>query len=115
MVLPFVICAASPNGSVLAIRADGRGNSEILAKHFEPKGVQLPMTIMVLDQQNSAVRVTIDPTGQTSSDFPSADPKATRRPLPCAGLFQTWPNKVLQFACGGKFRYLLSSPFIDFA
>ena len=77
MVLPFIICAASPNGSVLAIRADGRGNSEILARHFEPKGVQLPMTIMVLDQQNSAVRVTIDPTGQASSDFPSADPKTT--------------------------------------
>jgi hypothetical protein len=77
MVRPFIICAASPNGSVLAIRADGRGNSEILAQHFEPKGVQLPMTIMVLDQQNRAVRVTIDPKGQAHSDFPSADPKET--------------------------------------
>jgi hypothetical protein len=75
MVLPFIVCAASPNGSVLAVRADGRGNTDILAKHFEPKGVQLPMTIMVLDQQNSAVRVTIDPKGQAHSDFPSTDPE----------------------------------------
>jgi hypothetical protein len=77
MVRPFIICAASPNGSVLAVRADGSGKSDILARHFEPKGLQLPMTIMVLDQQNSAVRVTIDPTGQARSDFPSADPKGT--------------------------------------
>jgi uncharacterized protein (DUF302 family) len=77
MVLPFIICAARPNGSVLAIRADGRGHSDILAKHFEPKGVQLPMTIMVLDQQNNTVRVTIDPTGKARSDVPSADPQVT--------------------------------------
>jgi len=68
MVFPFIICAASPNGSVLAVRADGRGNTDVLAKHFEPKGAQLPMTIMVLDQQNTAVRVTIDPEGQAHSE-----------------------------------------------
>jgi hypothetical protein len=60
---------------VLAIRAHGRGNTNVLAKHFEPKGVQLPMTIMVLDQQNTAIRVTIDPKGQAHSDFPSTDPE----------------------------------------
>ena len=75
MVVPFIICAASPNGSVLAVRADGRGNSDVLAKHFEPNGVQLPMTIMVLDQQNTTIRVTIDPNGQAHSDFPSTDPE----------------------------------------
>ena len=60
MVRPFVLVAASRNGSVLAVRtpSDGR-EGETLAEHFEDGGFLVPITCMVLDQTNEAVRITI--------------------------------------------------------
>ncbi len=60
MVRPFVLVAASRNGSVLALRVPGDGRKgEILAEHYEDGVFVAPITCMVLDQTNEAVRVTI--------------------------------------------------------
>jgi hypothetical protein len=62
MQVPFIVCAVSPNGSVVCARVyrDG-GGPDILAEHFEAEGYRLPMTCMVLDRNNEAARVTIAP------------------------------------------------------
>ena len=66
MVFPFIACAASPNGSILAIRystgEDGL-ETELLAQHSERKGFQTPITMVILDQAGEAVRVTIGDKG----------------------------------------------------
>jgi hypothetical protein len=63
MKLPFIVCAASPNGSVLAVRFnDGRG-PDMLAEHFENHTFTTPLNIMVLDQNGEAARVVIDKEG----------------------------------------------------
>ena len=60
MVLPFVVVAASRNGSVLAVRIPGDGREgEVLAEHYEDGMFVVPITCMVLDQTNEAVRITI--------------------------------------------------------
>ena len=60
MVLPFVVVAASRNGSVLAVRVPGDGREgEVLAEHYEDGMFVVPITCMVLDQTNEAVRITI--------------------------------------------------------
>ncbi len=60
MVRPFVLVAASRNGSVLAVRAPGDGREgETLAEHFEDGVFLAPINCMVLDQTDEAVRVTI--------------------------------------------------------
>jgi hypothetical protein len=61
---PLVVCAASPNGSVMAIRVIPDKEPDMLAEHFEPEGVAVPFTIMVLDQDNEAARITIEATGK---------------------------------------------------
>jgi hypothetical protein len=66
MTFPVIMCAVSPNGSILANRIDGMGGSEVLAQHFEGVGFAVPMTIMVLDQNNVAVKATIDHSGKMS-------------------------------------------------
>jgi hypothetical protein len=60
MRLPFILYAASPNGSVLCIRLDDDAEPDVLADHFEPEGFKVPITCMVLDQTGEAVRITID-------------------------------------------------------
>jgi plastocyanin domain-containing protein len=56
---PFILCAASPNGSVICIRASG-GEPEILAEHYDESNMfRAPITIMVLDQTGEAVRISI--------------------------------------------------------
>jgi hypothetical protein len=60
LTFPVILCAVSPNGSILANRIDGLGGSEVLAQHFEGGGFAVPMTVVVLDQNNVAVKVTID-------------------------------------------------------
>jgi hypothetical protein len=62
MKLPFILCAASPNDSVLCLRTDGV-DPEILAEHYEGGGFRAPITIMVLDQTGEAVRITIEAEG----------------------------------------------------
>ena len=60
MQVPLILCAASPNGSAACARVYGDGAArDILAEHLEAEG--LPMTCMVLDQNNEAARVTIAP------------------------------------------------------
>jgi hypothetical protein len=58
MALPFIVVAVSPNGSVLAMRV-GRGTNETLVNHLEGGGPKFPITIVVVDQNNEAVRVTV--------------------------------------------------------
>ena len=61
MKLPFIICAASSNGTVFCMRFNGPGGEpDVLAQHDEPGGFKSPINWMVLDQNGEAVRVTID-------------------------------------------------------
>ena len=61
MKLPFIICAASPNGTVFCMRFGGPGGQpDVLAQHDKPGGFKSPINWMVLDQNGEAVRVTID-------------------------------------------------------
>ena len=64
MVAPFVGCAISPNGSVIALRMDGKSDAQVLAEHTEGAGFRLPMTIVVVDRKNEAAKITIDTTGK---------------------------------------------------
>ena len=66
MTFPLIMCAVSANGSILANRIDGAGGSEVLAQHFEGAGFAVPMTIMVLDQNNVAIKATTDHNGKMS-------------------------------------------------
>jgi len=60
MKLPFILCSTSPNGSVICMRVRGGGiEPEELCEHFEPEGFRMPVTLMVLDQNGEAVRITI--------------------------------------------------------
>ena len=63
MILPFIVCALSANGSVLCIRAKG-GEPDILAEHYEPEGFRAPLTVVVLDQRAKAVRIEISIDGK---------------------------------------------------
>jgi hypothetical protein len=65
MASPFIVCAASPNGSVLAMRMINGGPPNILTKHDANGGLKIPMSVMVLDQKNKAVRIIIDEDGMT--------------------------------------------------
>lgn len=60
MKLPFIVCAVSPNGSVLAIRYnEGRG-PDPLAQHFENEAFTTPVNIMVVDRDGKAARAVIE-------------------------------------------------------
>ncbi len=60
MAVPFVIVAASRNGSVLAMRVPGGGrDGEVLAEHSEEGMFAMPITCVVLDKTGEAVRITI--------------------------------------------------------
>jgi hypothetical protein len=63
---PFIVCSAAPNGSVLVVRMSENSDPDVLAEHYEPSGFALPMTIMVLDQDNVAVRVALEATGEAT-------------------------------------------------
>jgi predicted secreted protein len=69
MVLPFIVCFISPDGNVYAARFVGLdiGMRE-LAKHFEPEGKRIPATVVIVDQNNTAVRVSINREGLTYSE-----------------------------------------------
>jgi len=66
MKLPFVVCAVRPNGSVIALRVHGYDGKDpdILVEHTEGGIFQPPITIMVLDQTNEAVKITISAKGE---------------------------------------------------
>ena len=63
MVLPLIMCAISPNGSVLASRIDSIGCAKILAQHSEPDGFKVPLSLVLVDQNNAVARITIDHAG----------------------------------------------------
>jgi hypothetical protein len=57
MVMPFIVCAVSPNGSVVVSRV-GSGDEEPLAEHYEARGFSVPMTIVIVDQENTTAKAT---------------------------------------------------------
>ena len=63
--LPFILCGISPNGSTISVRLTGEGSAQILAEHFEDEGFTLPMTIVVVDRDNEAARITVTSSGRT--------------------------------------------------
>jgi hypothetical protein len=63
---PVIVCVVSPNGSVLVVRFSETGaEPDVLAEHFEARGFALPMTVVVVDQNNMAARICLEETGRT--------------------------------------------------
>jgi len=63
MVFPLIMCTISPNGSVLASRMDSIGYAKILTQHSEPDGFKVPLSLVLVDQNNAVARITIDHLG----------------------------------------------------
>lgn len=63
MVFPLMMCAISPNGSILGSRMDNIGCVKILAQHSEPDGFKVPLSLVLVDQNNTVVRIAIDHAG----------------------------------------------------
>jgi hypothetical protein len=64
MVLPFVVCVVSPNGSSATVRFMKPGMPmETLTKHIEGDRFEAPLTIIILDQENNAVRIEVSGDG----------------------------------------------------
>jgi|EndMetStandDraft_4_1072995.scaffolds.fasta_scaffold216687_2 hypothetical protein len=59
MKLPFIVCAISPNGSVLVTRVNEGREPDALAQHFENDTFTPPINIMVVDHNGEAARVVI--------------------------------------------------------
>jgi len=55
LVMPLIVCIASPNGSFLAIRI-GAKESTVLAERLEGDGFRGSFRIMLVDQTNKAVK-----------------------------------------------------------
>jgi len=66
MVRPYIVCAISPNGTVFCSRVLANADTEVLVEHYEPGGFKLPMTVVVLDQENTAAKAIIQPGGAIS-------------------------------------------------
>ena len=62
--LPLILCGISPNGSIIGVRLTGEGSAQTLAEHFEDEGFALPMTIVVVDRDNEAARITVTASGR---------------------------------------------------
>jgi hypothetical protein len=56
---PFIVCAVSSNGSVLATRISEWREPDTLAQHFEDNAFVTPINIMVVDSSGEAVPVVI--------------------------------------------------------
>ena len=59
MKLPFIVCAISPNGSVLVTRVNDGREPDTLAQHLEDDAFKMPVNIVVVDHYGEAVRVVI--------------------------------------------------------
>jgi hypothetical protein len=57
---PFILCAVSPKGSVLAMRFNEGHDPDPLAEHFENDTSTTPLHIMVVDRDGKAVRAVIN-------------------------------------------------------
>ena len=69
---PFVFCAVGPNASILVMRFYGdRAEPDVLAERYEDDDgiMALPINIMIVSQDNEAVRVVIkvDDNGSVST------------------------------------------------
>ncbi len=60
MVRPFILISASRNGSVLALRCNEDGEPDVLAEHYEDELFLAPVNVMVVDQNDEAVHITIE-------------------------------------------------------
>jgi hypothetical protein len=68
MQVPFVVCGACANGTVICIRIQDPDNRDdqqpdLLAEHFEPEGSQPPLHVMVIDQTGKCALFTIEAEG----------------------------------------------------
>jgi hypothetical protein len=64
MPLPFIVCVVSPNGSAAVLRFTKPGvPMETLTKHIEGEEFEAPLTIIILDQENDAVRIEVSGDG----------------------------------------------------
>jgi hypothetical protein len=53
---PLILCAASPNGSVLCVRIhDIRDGPDVLAERYQDSMFEAPINCMVIDQTGEAV------------------------------------------------------------
>jgi hypothetical protein len=80
---PFVVVAASANGSVTAVRLtyDGPVEGEpplptadttLLCEHVEPKGFAVPVNLMIIDRIGSALHIVADVANPASAlDHPA--------------------------------------------
>lgn len=59
LLMPIIVCLASPNGSFLAIRIAAE-NSTVLARRFENDGFRGPFRVMLVDQANTAVKLVVN-------------------------------------------------------
>ena len=59
MVAPLIIAIMDRNGSLLHARVSA-GTPEYLAEHMENPGFEAPVTMVVLDQRNSAAKIVFD-------------------------------------------------------
>jgi hypothetical protein len=65
MRLPLILCGISRNGSTISARFTGEGSAEILTEYVAVEGFVLPMTVVVIDQDNEAARVTVTASGRS--------------------------------------------------
>ena len=73
---PLIICIASPNGSVIALRCVSGSAPELLAEHNEGDRFPAPLGILVVDQTGKALKFGVDRQGR-----PHPEP-AGRTPAP---------------------------------
>ena len=59
LLMPIILCMASPNGSLLAIRI-GVEDSCVLAEHIESEGFRGPFRVMLVDRSNTAVKLVVN-------------------------------------------------------
>jgi hypothetical protein len=60
MRLPLIVCCVSRNGSVLVTRVNEVAEPDVLAEHYEGSTFNEPVYVMVVSQNNKAVRVVIE-------------------------------------------------------
>jgi hypothetical protein len=78
---PFIICIASPNGSVIALRCVSGSAPEVLAEHNEGDRFPAPLGILVVDQSGKAAKFVVDRRGRPQPEATGRAPAPSgRRP-----------------------------------
>ena len=95
---PCILCAVSPNGSVLAMRFNEGHDPDPLMEPFENDTFAAPLHIMVVDRDGKAMRVVINSgRDQLSLAFEAGRGARTEAFLPAV---QRWPAKTNAWATG---------------